>query len=816
MNRRLHASDRGCGDGGGVVRVGPAVGIALLTAAPCFAQSGAVRQAPPQAFIAEHCIECHNSTDQTAAALYAGLFFDKVDVMHVADNPETWEKVVRKLGAGMMPPAAKPRPDSTAKAQFLAYLEHDLDAHAKVEPNPGRPALHRVNRTEYANAIRDLLALEIDATALLPADDSSYGFDNVAGSLGVSPVLLERYVAAAGKISRLAIGDTSMPDRQEKYLVAGDLTQNQHLPGMPFGTRGGAKFTHHFPLDAEYIVRADLVERGGRMFGANLGKTEQLEVTLDGAQVLLFDLAEYSVESGASIQLPVKAGSHTIGAAFIKKNHAPVEDIIQPFDFSLFEPAVDGDPDWTFVPHLASMSVTGPYSVTGVGDTATRERIFVCRPASEREEAPCARQIVETLATRAFRHPVDREQMSTLMEFYATGRQQGTFDGGIEMALRRILASPEFVFRFERAADGVEPGEIYRISDVELASRLSFFLWSSIPDDELLALAVDGKLHEPAMLRKQVRRMLDDPKSNAFIENFAGQWLYLRNLKTKGGSVEHFPSFDDNLRQAFRTETEMLFASIVREDRGLLELLTADYTFVNDRLARHYGMEGINGSEFRRVPIENDARRGILGQGSILLVTSLPERTSPVQRGVWVLENIVGAPVPTPPPVVPPLEESAGTKTHPRTLREQMRVHTERPFCAGCHKIMDPVGFAMENFDAIGRWRTEELGTPIDASSRLVDGTEINGMVDLRNALLKYSDRFVQTTTEKLMTYALGRGVEYYDMPTVRAIARGAAKDNYRFSSIILGIVESDAFRMREAEQAPDANEIVADSHGAH
>jgi mono/diheme cytochrome c family protein len=815
-----------------VKRVSSAVGIALLAAGPCLAQAPtepAARLAPPQAFIAQHCIECHNSTDQSAAALFAGLFFDKVDVLQVAGDPETWEKVVRKVGTGMMPPASQARPDPAAQAQFLTYLERELDAHARAEPNPGRPALHRVNRTEYANAIRDLLALEVDATALLPADDSSHGFDNVAGSLGVSPVLLERYVAAAGKISRLAMGDTTMPDRLEKYLVSGDLTQNQHLPGMPFGTRGGAVFTHHFPVDAEYIVRADLVERGGRMFGANLGKTEQLEVTLDGQRVLLADLAEYQVENGAAIRIPVKAGRHTIGAAFIKKNHAPVEDVIQPFDFSLFEPAVDGDPDWTFVPHLASMSVTGPYAATGVGDTATRQRIFVCRPTTEREdagrdargratqgavaEAPCARQIVETLATRAFRQPVDREQLSTLMDFYAAGREQGGFEAGIEMALRRILASPEFVFRFERAAEGVEPGEIYRISDLELASRLSFFLWSSIPDDELLALAIDEKLHEPATLRRQVRRMLDDPRSNGFIENFAGQWLYLRNLKTKGGAVEHFPSFDDNLRQAFRTETEMLFASIVREDRNLLDLLTADYTFVNDRLARHYGMQGIYGSDFRRVPVESDARRGILGHGSILLVTSLPERTSPVQRGVWVLENIVGAPVPTPPPVVPALEEQAGTKAHPRTLREQMQLHTTRPFCAGCHKIMDPVGFAMENFDAIGRWRTEEHGQPIDASARLVDGTEIDGVVDLRNALLNYSDRFVQTTTEKLMTYALGRGIEYHDMPTVRAIARSAAKDEYRFSSIILGIVGSDAFQMRAAEDTPAATEIVADSH---
>jgi hypothetical protein len=398
------------------------------------------------------------------------------------------------------------------------------------------------------------------------------------------------------------------------------------------------------------------------------------------------------------------------------------------------------------------------------------------------------------------------------MDFYAKGYEQGGFEAGVEMALRRILASPEFVFRFERTAPNVKPGQSYRISDVELASRLSFFLWSSIPDDELLKVAMDGKLHEPSVLRKQVRRLLDDPRSDAFIENFAGQWLYLRNLKNKGGAVEHFPDFDDNLRQAFRRETELLFASIVREDRNLLDILTADYTFVNDRLARHYGIPGIYGSEFRRVPVTSDARRGLLGQGSILLVTSYPERTSPVQRGVWVLENIVGAPIPTPPPNVPALEEQAGTKNHPRTLREQMQLHTERPFCAGCHKIMDPIGFAMENFDAVGRWRTDEHGEPINATAKMVDGTELNGVVDLRNALLRYSDRFVQTTTEKLMTYALGRGLEYYDMPTVRAIARDAAKTNYRFSDLVMGIVTSDAFQMRAAEETPTATQIVADS----
>jgi hypothetical protein len=603
-----------------------------------------------------------------------------------------------------------------------------------------------------------------------------------------------------------------MPDRQEKYVLRGDLTQTAHLEGLPFGTRGGGNVTHQFPVDAEYVIRADLVERGGRIFGSNNSKQEQLEVTLDGKRILLQDLASYEVPKGASIRMPVKAGPHTIAAAFVKKNHAPVEDVVQPYEFSLFEPAIDPDPDWTFVPHLASLAVTGPFNVIGIGSTPARDRIFVCRPKSPAEEDACARRIVETLATRAFREPVGREQMSTLMDFYSAGRKNGSFDNGIEMALRRILASPEFVFRFERANDKVAKDQPYRISDTELASRLSFFLWSSIPDDELLKLAFDNRLHEAGTLRKQVRRMLDDPRSNAFVKNFAGQWLYLRNLDVKGGAVEQFPDFDDNLRQAFRTETEMLFASIVREDRNLLDLLTADYTFVNERLARHYGIPDIYGSEFRRVKVPSDERRGLLGQGSILLVTSYPNRTSPVQRGVWVLENIIGAPIPTQPPNVPALEESAGTKEHPRTTRAQMELHREKPFCSGCHKIMDPVGLALENFDAVGRWRTTEYGEPIDAKGKLVDGTEINGTVDLRNALLKYSDRFVQTTSQKLMTYALGRGLEYYDMPTIRAITRSAAKNDYRFSSLVMGIVESPQFQMRAPESA-QASATVAGNH---
>ena len=763
-----------------------------------------------QRFLQQNCIECHNSTDQSAAALFAGLFFDKVNVMHVERDAETWEKVVRKLSTGMMPPAAKPRPDANEQARFVTYLETELGEVAARNPNPGRPALHRVNRTEYANAIRDLLALEVDASALLPADDSSFGFDNIAGSLGVSPVLLERYVAAAGKISRLAIGDVGMADRQEKYVLPGDLTQNEHIEGLPFGTRGGALIEHHFPVDADYVIRADLVERGGRMFGSNNNKLEQLEVTLDGKQIALQNLAEYEVEDGVQVRMFVSAGPHKIGAAFLKKNHAPVEDVNQPFEFSLFEPAIDPDPDWTFVPHLGSVAITGPFNTVGISETPSRAKIFVCRPADASEEQACARQIVSTLATRAYRQPVGTEQVSTLMEFYAQGRKEGDFESGVELALRRILSSPEFVFRFERETERAAPGRPYRINDLELASRLSFFLWSSIPDDELLDLAAQNKLHEPSVLRRQVRRMLTDPRSDELIENFAGQWLYLRNLEVKGGAVEEFPDFDDNLRQAFRTETELLFASIVREDRNVVDLLTADYTFVNQRLAEHYDIPGVYGSHFRKVTLENDARRGLLGQGSILMVTSYPNRTSPVQRGVWVLENIVGAAVPIPPPNVPELEESANHESHPKTLRAQMELHTTKPFCAGCHKIMDPVGFALENFDAVGKWRTEEHGEPIVATGKLVDGTEIDGASDLRAALLKYSDRFVQTATEKLMTYALGRGVEYYDMPAVRQIARESAKDDYKFSSIVIGIVESPQFQMRARESAPEATEIVA------
>jgi len=766
--------------------------------------------APQQSFLIENCVECHNSTDTSAAALFAGLFFDQLNVMDIRRDPETWEMVVRKLRTGMMPPAIKPRPDAIRKEAFLTYLETELDTLAAERRNPGRPALHRVNRTEYENAIRDLLSLRVDGEALLPADDSSFGFDNIAGSLGVSPVLLERYVSAASKVSRLALGDIDMPDQQVKYVVPGDLSQTDHIAGLPLGTRGGMLVEHNFPLDAEYVIRADLVQRGGRMFGSNTGRTEQLEITLDGERIVLYDLADYEAADGIEIRLSLDAGPHTLGAAFIKKNHSPVEDINRPYEFSLFEPAIDPNPYWTFVPHVGSIAVTGPFNASGVGDTPSRRKVFVCVPQNSAEETPCAREILETLATRAFRRPASREQVAVLLDFYSQGRENGSFDDGIGLALRRILASPEFVFRFERDPEGASPGSAYPISDLELASRLSFFIWSSIPDDELLSVASENRLSRPNELRRQVERMLDDPRAHALVENFAGQWLYLRNLDLKGGTVEAFPDFDDNLRQAFRTETELFFDSIVREDRSVLDLLTADYTFVNERLARHYGITGVYGSHFRRVEHANDARRGLLGQGSFLMVTSNPERTSPVQRGVWVLENVVGAPIPTPPPNVPDLEETAEHESAPKTLRAQMELHNDRPFCAGCHKIMDPVGFALENFDAVGRWREIENGEIVDATASLVDGTEVVGATGLRNALLNYSDRFVQTVSEKLLTYALGRGLEYYDMPVVREIARASEQDNYQFSSIVMGIVTSEPFKMRAVEILPEESEITA------
>ncbi|HEY6343213.1 MAG TPA: DUF1592 domain-containing protein [Bryobacteraceae bacterium] len=776
----------------------------MLASTIAYAQVRSNAASPaPRAFLDQYCVGCHNERAKTA-----GLMLDKMDVGQVPDHPEVWEKVVRKLRAGMMPPAGARRPDKAAITAFAGKLESDLDHLASVRPNPGAPALHRLNRNEYANAIRDLLALEIDPAALLPADDSSAGFDNNADSLGVSPALMERYLAAASKISRLAIGDKTIQPSEKTYPVPNDLTQNYHVEGLPFGTRGGILIKHNFPVDGEYTIAVELSRGGGGVFaGAGNVKGEQLEISLNSERVKLFDLQggapaaddDSTALPGNQVRTAVKAGQQAVGVTFIAKNYAPVEDTLQPYQRSMFPGAV-----WSVLPHVGSVTIKGPYKVTGVGDTASRRRIFTCHPASPSAELPCAKEIVSTVARRAYRRPVTDQDVETLLGFYQSGRNKGSFDDGIEMAVRRILASPEFMFRFEHEPVNVKPGEPYRVSDVELASRLSFFLWSSIPDDELMKQASIGKLKDPAVLQQQVRRMLEDPRSEALIGNFAGQWLYLRNLQSIAPSLEDFPDFDDNLRQAFRTETEMFFDSIVREDRSVQDLLTADYTFVNERLARHYGIPNVYGSQFRRVALGPDnPRRGLLGQGSFLLATSLATRTSPVLRGKWILENILGTPPPEPPPNVPTLKENVkptdqSTETvQAPSVRQRMEEHRVNQPCAGCHKMMDPIGFALENFDGVGQWRTQDGRIPVDASGQLVDGTKIDGPAQLREALAGYSEQFLRTVTEKLLTYGIGRGVEYYDQPAIRAVVRDAARDNNRFSALILGVVKSPPFQMR-------------------
>jgi len=794
------------------MRVFPAISIAILTVGFLPAQTS------HHALLDKYCVTCHNSKTKIA-----GLTLDTMDLSKVPDSAETWEKVIKKLRTGAMPPLGMPKPDKASAEEFATWLETSIDKAAAAHPNPGRPALHRLNRAEYANAIRDMLALDIDSAEFLPADDSSFGFDNVASVLGLSPALQERYIAAAGKISRLAVGDPATSPIVDTYRVRSDISQDDHIEGLPLGTRGGVLIHHNFPLDGEYVIKVKLLKSTvDLLFGGN-ALDETLEIALNGERVKTLTInpkkkaepkpdvkvASEGFDPAAATKLSmsqppdslearlfVKAGPQIVTVAFLKKTLAPVEDLVEPLQRSTFDPS---DPKG--LPHVLSVSIGGPFEAKGSGDTPSRRRIFTCHPATASEEMPCARKIISTLAAHAYREPVSDSDLETLLGFYQEGRNKGTFENGIEMALRRMLASPQFVFRFERDPANVVADTNYRISDLDLASRLSFFLWSSIPDDELIRLASQGKLKNPAVLEQQVRRMLADARSQALVDNFAGQWLYLRNLRGVAPDLETFPNFDDNLRQAFKTETELFFGSIMHEDHNVLDLLNANYTFVNERLARHYGIPNIYGSQFRRVTVTDDARRGLLGQGSLLIVTSVATRTSPVQRGKWLLENIMGTPPNPPPAGVPPLKENvAGGR--PLTVRERMEQHRENQPCAGCHKVLDPLGFALDNFDAVGGWRTlGEDGSPIDATGVLADGTKVNGPVDLRNALLSRPNVFVGTMTGKLMTYALGRGVEYYDMPAIRAIVHDAARNDYRFSSLVVGIVRSVPFQMRRSQE---------------
>ncbi len=757
-----------------------------------------------------YCVGCHNERLRTA-----GLQLDQVDVARVARDPDVWEKVVRKLRTGLMPPDGRPRPDAATYASLVAHLETALDRAAQAAPNPGWPAqVHRLNRAEYTNAVRDLLELEVDGRALLPADDSGYGFDNIGDVLTVSPGLMSRYMSAAAKVSRRAVGDPTLRPGATMYKTSPLLLQEGRMnEDLPFGSRGGMAVRHHFPLDGEYVFRISL-ERPLNQPVAGTG--HKLEFRLDHGLVKLFDFDtdEYRrAGSGAGVgglldvRIPVKAGTRLVSASFIGSldrsiayDARPPNPPVASFQYSRVP----------INPIVFSIQVVGPYDgevPDADGDARSRQAIFVCSPERPADEEPCAREILSNLTRRAFRRPVTGADVDPLLLSYAAGYEDGGFEAGIKWALEALLVSPEFLLRVERHPDGVEPGTPYRISDIDLASRLSFFLWSSIPDDELLALAEQGRLSDPAVLERQVLRMLDDPRSGALTANFAGQWLYLRNLQTIAPNGTLFPTFDDNLREAFRRETELFFDSQVRADGSVLELLSADYTFLNDRLARHYGIPGVYGSHYRRVAYPDDRRAGLLGHGSILTVTSHPNRTSPVVRGKWLLENLLGSPPPPPPPDIPALiENDEGIEA--ATVRQRLEQHRANPTCAACHAKMDPLGFALENFDAVGQWRAVDIeaNAPIDASGALPDGTLFTKPAEFRQGLLgePWASEFVATVTEKLLTYAIGRGLEYYDAPAVRAIKRDAEASGYRWSSIVLGIVESAPFQMRRM-QNPDA-----------
>jgi mono/diheme cytochrome c family protein len=812
--------------------------------APVSAASAHTPASPAQAHRAlfdRYCLTCHTTRQKERGTVPLAL--DTLDLSRVAADAAVWEKVVLKLRAGLMPPAGVPRPEKTAHGAFTSWLEGELDRHWSANPDPGRTEpMHRLNRVEYRNAVRDLLGLDLDVSTLLPGDDVSYGFDNIAGVLKLSPTLMERYLSASQKVSRLAVGTPARTPSIDYYRIADDLSQDANLPGLPLGTRGGTRISYVFPMDATYEIRPRLTRDLNESMPLYT-EAQVLEISIDGQRVGSFTLpgigaregvAEPSTDPGAeppaapppsptqeparpaisqiqqavrasakerqsrnradetwNLRVPVKAGQRDVVITFLNRTSALDETARLPFQRPY--PAGVNIPETRLGAYLRSVEIVGPLEATGSGQSESRRRIFTC---STRDEA-CARKILSTLARRAYRRPVTAADVDPLLAFYREGAKQRSFDEGIERALRRLLVSPEFLFRVERDPVTAAAGRAYRISDIELASRLSFFLWSSIPDDTLLDLAERGQLSSPAALTREVRRMLADPRADTFITNFAGQWLFLRNLDAAVPVQSIFPDFDDGLRQSFRRETELFFESIVREDRSAFDLLRANYTFLNERLAKHYGIANVKGSHFRRVTLDSSrVRNGLLGQGAILTVTSYPDRTSPVVRGKWILENLLGTPPPPPLPNVPPLKPTNNDGAV-LSMRQRMEQHRANPVCASCHAMMDPLGLSLENFDAIGKWRTlGESSAAIDAKGRAPDGTVFEGPAGLRDMLL-HSDRFVPTLTEKMLTYALGRGLEYSDAPAVRAIVRDAAKTDYRVSSLILGIVQSPPFRMR-------------------
>ncbi|MEZ5287797.1 MAG: DUF1592 domain-containing protein [Vicinamibacterales bacterium] len=786
------------------------------SAAPALTPSHPPSELPvteQNAVFKQYCATCHSDRGKAG-----GLSLASFDAGAAVEHAETAEKIIRKLRAGMMPPAGARRPEPAVLAGLATALERRIDRDAAAHPNPGRRPFQRLNRAEYAQAVRDLLDLDVDVEAYLPPDTISDGFDNVADAQGFSPTVLEGYLRAASSISTLAIGDADAAPTETNYQVPRTGSQMRHLEGAPFGTRGGIVVNHIFPADGEYTFRMMLHSiPTGQLFGSSV-PGEQIEVSINGTRVALLDINTRMSESdpnGMNLVTPrvyVKAGPQVVAAAFLKRFDAPVDDLLAPIEHTLADTQIGSGFGVTALPHLREFAVTGPIKVTGVSESPSRHRIFSCRPTSPAEEAGCATAIIKSLASEAYRAPVSATDIKNLMAFYEQGREGGDFEDGVRMALQALLASPKFLFRLEEVPAGVRPGQNYRITEFDLASRLSYFLWGASPDAELLSLASRGQLRQPGVLEKQVARMVADLRSEALATRFASQWLRLQDLVKLSPDYLQYPNYDRTLANALKRETELLFDAIVRNDRPVPELLTADYTFVNERVAKHYGLPNVTGPEFRRVPLTDPNRRGLLGQGSILALTSVADRTSPVQRGKWIMEVLLGSPPPAPPPNVPSLDDSVAAAQGAKVLsvRERMEEHRKNPACNSCHRVIDPLGLALENFDVTGAWRRRDGDALIDSTGDLYDGTKMEGPQGLRSALLQHQDVFMLSFTESFMTYALGRRVEYFDMPTVRSIVRDAARQDYRMSAFILGIVKSPAFQMGRAEAAAATETTVA------
>ncbi len=777
----------------------PAIAVAHTPASVTESQSALVKQ---------YCATCHNDRNKNNAGGLSLQGFDASKVGHDEVVADVAEKMIRKLRSGMMPPAGARRPEAAVIDALATSMETRLDQAAALNPNPGHRPFQRLNRAEYARAVNQLLAIDVDVSAFLPPDQISAGFDNVADSQNFSATLMEGYLRAANRISTLAVGDPKAAPTATTYKVPRTGSQMHHIEGTPFGTRGGMAVMHTFPADGEYSFRMQLHSiPTGQLFGSTV-RGELLEVSIDGERVAVLEINPRMSEAdpnGMNLTTPkvhIKAGTRNVAAAFVARFDAVPDDLMPPIDHTLADSQIGSGFGITTLPHLREFAVTGPFSVTGVSDTPSRRKIFTCRPTSAADEISCAAEIIRRIATQAYRGPISAADFDGLNKFFQQGRAEGgDFESGIRMALQAILASPKFLFRLEQAPTTLRAGQNYRITDLDLAERLSFFLWAAGPDEELLKLAQRGTLRGPGVLAAQVKRMLKDPKAESLSTRFGSQWLRLQDLDKIHPDALLFPYYDNSLAEALKKETELFFDSVVREDRSIIDLLTADYTFVNERIARHYGLPGVNGPEFRRVSLTDENRRGLLGHGSILALTSVADRTSPVLRGKWIMEVLLASPPPAPPPNVPLLDETkAEAGDRMLTTRERMEQHRSNPACTSCHRVIDPLGLALENFDVTGKWRIRDNGAMVDPVGDLYDGTTMTGPAGLRAALLKHQDMFILSFTERLMTYSLGRRVESFDMPAIRKIVRDAAKDNHRFSAFVMGVVNSRAFQMSRAE----------------